>query len=173
MTNADVSQRGAGSRPAIGQIFRGRSGTCPTLHMPLDLHSVQSRLPARQIEWHPTVTSTMTLAAELARVRSPQRHRSRRRRADCGRGPPGPHLELPRRHRPIRFHRPAPAACRGKRVPLVMLALGLAAKQAIEVLTSLAVDLRWPNDVLVDGQNAREFWRTGKATRSSRESAST
>jgi BirA family biotin operon repressor/biotin-[acetyl-CoA-carboxylase] ligase len=33
-----------------------------------------------------------------------------------------------------------------------MLALGLAAKQGIEALTSLAVDLRWPNDVLVDGQ---------------------
>jgi BirA family biotin operon repressor/biotin-[acetyl-CoA-carboxylase] ligase len=32
-----------------------------------------------------------------------------------------------------------------------MLALGLAAKQAIESLTSLTVDLRWPNDVLVDG----------------------
>jgi BirA family biotin operon repressor/biotin-[acetyl-CoA-carboxylase] ligase len=39
----------------------------------------------------------------------------------------------------------------GNAVPLVMLALGLAAKQAIESLTSLAVDLRWPNDVLVDG----------------------
>ncbi len=40
----------------------------------------------------------------------------------------------------------------GSAIPLVMLALGLAAKQAIEALTSLAVDLRWPNDVLVDSQ---------------------
>jgi BirA family biotin operon repressor/biotin-[acetyl-CoA-carboxylase] ligase len=39
----------------------------------------------------------------------------------------------------------------GSAVPLVMLALGLAVKQSIESLTSLAVDLRWPNDVLVNG----------------------
>jgi hypothetical protein len=39
--------------------------------MPLDLQAVQSRLPARRIDWHPIATSTMTLAAALARTQAP------------------------------------------------------------------------------------------------------
>jgi BirA family transcriptional regulator, biotin operon repressor / biotin---[acetyl-CoA-carboxylase] ligase len=39
----------------------------------------------------------------------------------------------------------------GSTLPLMMLALGIAVKQAIECLTSLACDLRWPNDVLIKG----------------------
>lgn len=37
-------------------------------------------------------------------------------------------------------------------LPLVMLALGLAAQEAIVQTTGLAADLRWPNDVLIDGK---------------------
>lgn len=37
-------------------------------------------------------------------------------------------------------------------LPLVMLALGLAVQEAITELTSLQPDLRWPNDVLIDGK---------------------
>jgi BirA family biotin operon repressor/biotin-[acetyl-CoA-carboxylase] ligase len=37
-------------------------------------------------------------------------------------------------------------------LPVVMLALGLATREAIIELTSLAPDLRWPNDVLVGGR---------------------
>jgi BirA family biotin operon repressor/biotin-[acetyl-CoA-carboxylase] ligase len=118
--------------------------------MPLDLHAVQSRLPARHIEWHPVIDSTMILAAELARTGCPsgtvvgadeqtagvgRLGRSWNSQADSGL-----YVSIVLR---------LPLA--GSAVPLVMLALGLAAKQAIEALTSLAVDLRWPNDVLVNG----------------------
>jgi len=37
-------------------------------------------------------------------------------------------------------------------LPLVMLALGLATREAIVELTSLSPDLRWPNDVLIGGK---------------------
>ena len=37
-------------------------------------------------------------------------------------------------------------------LPVVMLALGLAAQEAITEITSLAPDLRWPNDVLIGGR---------------------
>src|SRR4029077_12787221 len=37
-------------------------------------------------------------------------------------------------------------------VPLVTLALGLAAAEAILKTTDLACDLRWPNDVLINGK---------------------
>ena len=37
-------------------------------------------------------------------------------------------------------------------LPVVMLALGLATQEAIAEVTSLAPDLRWPNDVLIDGR---------------------
>jgi BirA family biotin operon repressor/biotin-[acetyl-CoA-carboxylase] ligase len=37
-------------------------------------------------------------------------------------------------------------------LPVVMLALGLATQEAIAQVSSLAPDLRWPNDVLLDGR---------------------
>src|SRR5215831_2113926 len=37
-------------------------------------------------------------------------------------------------------------------LPVVMLALGLATQEAIVEVTTLAPDLRWPNDVLIDGR---------------------
>jgi len=37
-------------------------------------------------------------------------------------------------------------------LPVATLLLGLAAAEAIQTATSLACDLRWPNDVLIDGR---------------------
>lgn len=37
-------------------------------------------------------------------------------------------------------------------LPVVMLALGLAIREAIVEITSLVPDLRWPNDVLINGR---------------------
>ena len=39
-------------------------------------------------------------------------------------------------------------------VPLLTLALGLATAEAITSVTGVACDLRWPNDVMVDGKKA-------------------
>lgn len=37
-------------------------------------------------------------------------------------------------------------------LPLVTLALGLAAAEAVKSLTGIACDLRWPNDILIEGK---------------------
>ena len=128
----------------------------------LDLHSVQTRLPARQIDWYPVIDSTMNVAAGLARANCPsgtvvgadeqtvgigRLGRSWNSQAEAGL-----YVSIILR---------LPLA--GNTAPLVMLALGLAVKQSIESLTTLACDLRWPNDVLITGSNARGSWRTGKA----------
>jgi BirA family biotin operon repressor/biotin-[acetyl-CoA-carboxylase] ligase len=119
--------------------------------MPLDLPSIQSRLPTRQIDWYPQVTSTMTLAADLARSGAPSGTVVGADEQTAGVGRLGRSWNSPSDtglYVSIVLRLPLP----GSAVPLVMLALGLAAKQSIEALTSLAIDLRWPNDVLVDGQ---------------------
>lgn len=117
--------------------------------MPLDLHSVQTRLPARRIDWYPVVDSTMILAADLARsgCASGTVAGAEEQTAGVGRlgrtwhsqAGSGLYVSIVLR---------LPLA--GSTVPLVMLALGLAVKQAIESLTSFACDLRWPNDVLIN-----------------------
>ena len=118
--------------------------------MPLDHSSVQSRLPSRRIDWYPQVDSTMILAADLARsgAASGTVVGADEQRAGVGRlgrswnspAETGLYVSIVLR-----------LPLTGSAIPLVMLALGLAAKQSIEALTSLSVDLRWPNDVLVNG----------------------
>jgi BirA family transcriptional regulator, biotin operon repressor / biotin---[acetyl-CoA-carboxylase] ligase len=118
--------------------------------MPLDLQSVSSRLPGRRIEWHPEVGSTMTIAAELARegcddgtiIGADQQTAGigRLGRTWDSQADVGLYVSFV-----LRVPVSAPS------VPLTMLALGLAVMEAIEALTSLTIDLRWPNDVLIDG----------------------
>ena len=42
--------------------------------------------------------------------------------------------------------------CPSDQLPVVTLALGLATQDAIQKVTGVACDLKWPNDVLVDGR---------------------
>jgi BirA family biotin operon repressor/biotin-[acetyl-CoA-carboxylase] ligase len=122
----------------------------------LDLSEVRHRLPGRHIDWFGSVNSTMTIAAQLARdgcaagtivgaegqLAGVGRH-GRVWHSEVGAGlyvsivlrPPQPHQETPARA-----------------TPAVMLALGLAVQEAIAQVTQLAPDLRWPNDVLVNGK---------------------
>jgi BirA family biotin operon repressor/biotin-[acetyl-CoA-carboxylase] ligase len=117
--------------------------------MPFDLESVRRRLPNRRIEWFQSVSSTMTLAARLARDGCPA---GTIVGADVQAAGIGRHghswyseagaglyvsivLRLPLEERAL---------------PVVMLALGLATQEAITEVTSLAPDMRWPNDVLLD-----------------------
>jgi len=119
--------------------------------MPFDLASVRARLPDRHIDWFASVTSTMTLAARLAhdgclsgtivgadgQVAGIGRHgHTWHSEAEAGlyvsivlRLPIGP-IDL----------------------PVLMLALGLATQEAIAETTGLAADLRWPNDVMINGR---------------------
>jgi BirA family biotin operon repressor/biotin-[acetyl-CoA-carboxylase] ligase len=116
--------------------------------MPFDVASVRDQLPGRQIEWFQSVSSTMTIAARLARdgcasgtivgadgqVAGIGRHGHTWQSESCA----GLYVSIILR---------LPLAAR--ELPLVMLALGLGAQEAITQVTGLAADLRWPNDVLI------------------------
>jgi BirA family biotin operon repressor/biotin-[acetyl-CoA-carboxylase] ligase len=119
--------------------------------MPFDLASVRGRLPDRHIDWFPSVNSTMTLAAALARDGSPSGTVVGADGQVAGIG----------RHGHV-WHSEAEAglyvsivlrfAVGASRLPVIMLALGLATQEAIAEVTGLATDLRWPNDVMLNGR---------------------
>jgi BirA family biotin operon repressor/biotin-[acetyl-CoA-carboxylase] ligase len=119
--------------------------------MAFDVISVRQRLPGRHIEWFQSVNSTMTLAARLARdgCESGAVIGADGQVAGIGRhghtwiseAEAGLYVSIV-----LRLHVDA------RSLPIVMLALGLAAQQAISQVSGLAADLRWPNDVLVGGK---------------------
>ena len=104
----------------------------------------------RLIEWHDSIGSTMTRAAELARqgAASGTVVAAHEQTAGLGRlgrswhSPPRTGLYFTQILRPD-----LPPA----ELPVVTLALGVAVADALQVFAGLAVDLRWPNDVLTLG----------------------
>src|SRR5579862_9228277 len=119
--------------------------------MPFDLAVVRARLPGRPIDWFSSVSSTMTLAARMAHDGCP---------SGTVVGADGQVAGIGRHGHT--WHSEAEAGLYASIVlrvplgssdlPLVMLALGLAAQEAIVQVSGLAADLRWPNDVLIHGK---------------------
>jgi BirA family biotin operon repressor/biotin-[acetyl-CoA-carboxylase] ligase len=104
-------------------------------------------IAGRAVHWFESVGSTMTVAAELARegcaggtavVADEQTAGIGRHGHSWHSQPGGLYVSIV-----LRLARPLPA---------MMLALGLAARRAIVATTGLQPDLRWPNDVLLDGR---------------------
>ncbi len=95
--------------------------------------------------WFESVGSTMPLAAKLAREGAPhgtvvgadEQTAGVGRHGQAWHSEKGSGLYVSIVLRPPRV------------LPAVTLALGLAAREAIEKVTSLVADLRWPNDVLI------------------------
>jgi BirA family biotin operon repressor/biotin-[acetyl-CoA-carboxylase] ligase len=129
---------------------------------PFDLAWVRERLPGRHIEWYSSIDSTMTAAARLAREGCPSGTVVGADEQSAGIGRHGHtwHSEsgaglyvslvihpLDGVIRPPIQPHPGSSA-----LPLVMLALGLATQEAIAQTSGLAPDLRWPNDVLLEGK---------------------
>jgi BirA family transcriptional regulator, biotin operon repressor / biotin---[acetyl-CoA-carboxylase] ligase len=119
--------------------------------MPFDLASVRVRLPDRRIDWFQSVASTMTLAARLAQdgCLSGTIVGADGQVAGIGRHGHTWHSEAEAGLYvsivlciPIGTHD----------LPVVMLALGLATQEAIADAAGLAADLRWPNDVMIEGR---------------------
>jgi BirA family biotin operon repressor/biotin-[acetyl-CoA-carboxylase] ligase len=119
--------------------------------MAFDLEWVRSRLPARPIHWHTAIESTMPEAIRLALAgcESGAIVGAEEQTAGLGRygrqwhseAGSGLYVSI------ILRHRFPPAT-----LPLVTLALGLAASEAILKATDVACDLRWPNDVLIQSR---------------------
>lgn len=116
--------------------------------MAFNLAQVRLAFPDRRIDWQARVDSTMTEASRLAAAGAPAGTVAGADEQTAGQGRHGrswhsePDAGL---YVSIILRRDfAPDA-----LPVVTLALGLAAREAIQKATDLACDLRWPNDVLI------------------------
>jgi BirA family transcriptional regulator, biotin operon repressor / biotin---[acetyl-CoA-carboxylase] ligase len=119
--------------------------------MPLDVAALRARRPQTELHYFPSIDSTMREAARLVTAAAPhgtvviadeqtagmgRLGRSWYSEAECG------------IYCSVLLRLAVPSNCS----PIVTLLLGLAAAAAIEKTTDLACDLRWPNDVLIDGK---------------------
>lgn len=125
--------------------------------MGFDLPKVRQRSTSRHIEWFPTVDSTMTVASRLARegCASGSVVGADEQTAGMGRNGHSWHSEADAGlyvSLVLRLPARAPEKVETRRLPIMMLALGLAARDAIAKTAGLAADLRWPNDVLIGGR---------------------
>ncbi len=119
--------------------------------MPFDLERVRAALPGRRIEWLASTPSTMIVAAQMARegcasgtvVGAEEQSAGIGRHGHSWHSNAGAGLYVS-----IVLRLPVGSGA----LPLAMLALGLAAREAIAGVSGLAADLRWPNDVMIDGK---------------------
>lgn len=117
--------------------------------MAFDVEQVRSRMPGRRIEWHEEIDTTMREAARLASEGAPTGTVVGAELQLTGQGRQGrnwhsPHGEGLYFTQILRIDLPP------QRLPVVTLALGVAVADVIKMLTGLALDLRWPNDVMLN-----------------------
>jgi len=119
--------------------------------MPVDLNYLRDRLPGRRIEWFDSIGSTMTEATRLAAEGAGHGALVGADEQTAGIGRYGRHWHSePESGIYMSVVLRLPFGI--ETLPLVTLALGLAAAEAIQKTTDLNCDLRWPNDVLIGGR---------------------
>ena len=119
--------------------------------MPFDLASVRRRMPRRRFEWFDVVDSTMRIATQLAREGCPAGTIIGADAQCAGMGRHG-HVWHSEAGAGLYVSMVLRLPLDANALPLVMLALGLGTQQAIEEVAGIAADLRWPNDVLIEGR---------------------
>jgi BirA family biotin operon repressor/biotin-[acetyl-CoA-carboxylase] ligase len=119
--------------------------------MPLDASLVSEQRPQNAIHYFAVIGSTMTEAARLASQGAPHGTIvvADEQTAGIGRFGRQWHSEA---ETGIYCSVLLRLGIAPNAIPLVTLALGLATAEAIQRTTNLACDLRWPNDVLVNGE---------------------
>ena len=105
----------------------------------------------RRIERFECVESTMTIAARLAAEGCPSGTIVVADEQTAGIGRHG-HTWISEKGTGLYVSIVLRLPMEARALPVVMLALGLAAQEAIAEVSSLAPDLRWPNDVLIGGR---------------------
>lgn len=116
--------------------------------MAFDVDAVSSKLEGRAVLWLEETDSTMHDAARLASMGALSGTVVGAERQTAGQGRHGRswHSESGLGlYQSLILRLPLPPA----QLPMATMALGLAAAEAITQNTGLAVDLRWPNDVLI------------------------
>jgi len=117
----------------------------------LDLEGVRARQPGRDIHWYGTIDSTMREAARLASLGATSGTVVGAEEQTAGLGRQG-HSWYSEREAGLYISVILRLPMTADSLPIVTLALGLAAAEAISQISGLACDLRWPNDVLIDGR---------------------
>lgn len=115
--------------------------------MPFDADLVSERLPRRMLLWLEETDSTMLDAARLASAGCPSGTVVGAERQTAGQGRLGRswHSE---KESGLYFSVVLRVALPPEQTPVVTLAIGLAVAEAVTEVSGLAVDLRWPNDVM-------------------------
>ncbi|MCS7025743.1 MAG: biotin--[acetyl-CoA-carboxylase] ligase [Bryobacteraceae bacterium] len=116
--------------------------------MPFDVDQVSQRLGGRTVLWLTETDSTMNDAARLAALGAASGTVVGAERQTAGQGRHG-RSWYSEAGLGLYFSVILRIALPADELPVATLALGLAAAECITQLTGLAVDLRWPNDVLV------------------------
>ena len=115
--------------------------------MPLDLSS----LSGRRIVWLDSTDSTMSEAARIAREGCPSNTVVGSEEQTAGRGRYDRRW-LSERESGLYFTVVLRPKIPADSTPVVTLALGLAAADGIQAATGIRCDLRWPNDLLIEGR---------------------
>ena len=117
--------------------------------MPFDIARVRKALPHHRIDFHETLPSTQPVAVKLAEAGAPSGTAvvAGQQTAGIGRQGHSWHSEPDSGlYVSLILYPPIEPATR----PILTLALGLAAAEAIARVAGLQCDLRWPNDVMID-----------------------
>lgn len=116
--------------------------------MAIDIDLVAERLPGRTLLWLEDTDSTMNDAARLASIGAAAGTVVGAERQTAGQGRHGRNWHSPRNsglYFSIILRVPLPP----DQLPIVTMAVGLAVAEAVTQSTGVAVDLRWPNDILI------------------------
>jgi BirA family transcriptional regulator, biotin operon repressor / biotin---[acetyl-CoA-carboxylase] ligase len=119
--------------------------------MPLDIAALRAQRPQTEFHYFPSVDSTMREATRLVTAGAPHGTVVIADEQTAGMGRLGRSWHSESEigiYCSVLLQFAVPA----NRSPVVTLLLGLATAAAIEKTTDLACDLRWPNDVLIDGR---------------------
>jgi BirA family biotin operon repressor/biotin-[acetyl-CoA-carboxylase] ligase len=110
------------------------------MRLALDIGRIRRAFPERRIDYYPAISSTMHAAAKLefgAAVVAEEQSAGQGRHGHVWHSEP---------------HAGIYCSIVLERQPVLTLALGLAAAEAIAQATGLACDLRWPNDLMLGGK---------------------
>lgn len=117
--------------------------------MGIDLEFVRSRLPGRRIDWLDTAGTTMIEAARLADEGCPSGTVVGAEEQTEGQGRLGRSWHSPK-DTGLYFTVVLRLPLAPSHLPVLTLALGLAASDTVRLLAGAPADLRWPNDLMID-----------------------
>jgi len=119
--------------------------------MAFDVEQARLRLGGRRIEWYDEIGTTMHAAARLASAGAPAGTIAGAETQTDGLGRRGHNWHSPAGEG-LYFTQILRIDLPPERLPVVTLALGVAVADVLQIVAGVVPDLRWPNDVLLNGR---------------------